>query len=103
MLDGDEDLAGAPSSMRLFPAKEQDYIQLALFLSLSESGEAFYRLRPRLARLLHVGHACILPVGPQRLIRSKVTLAVLQKFLYFTTAIVCTIGFQLEAHPFEGS
>lgn len=36
-------------------------------------------------------------LGPGLDIRSKVTLAVLQKFLYFTTAIVCTIGFQLEA------
>lgn len=61
MLDGDEEL-------------ESEYINLALFLSLSESGFFMWD--------------------------TRVTLAVLQKFLYFTMAIVGTIGFQLKVLTF---
>jgi len=61
MLDGDEEL-------------EIEYINLALFLSLSESGFFMWD--------------------------TRVTLAVLQKFLYFTMAIVGTIGFQLKVLTF---
>jgi len=61
MLDGEEEL-------------EIEYINLALFLSLSESGFFMWD--------------------------TRVTLAVLQKFLYFTMAIVGTIGFQLKVLTF---
>jgi len=54
--------------------QEEDYMNLALFLTLSESGFFMWD--------------------------TRVTLAVLQKFLYFTTAIVGTIGFQLKVFHF---
>ncbi|CAJ1387428.1 unnamed protein product [Effrenium voratum] len=49
---------------------EAEYMSLSLFLTLSESGFFMWD--------------------------TRVTLAVLQKFLYFTSAIVGTIGFQLK-------
>lgn len=64
MLDGDEEL-------------EHEYINLALFLSLSESGFFMWD--------------------------TRVNLAVLQKFLYFTMAIVGTIGFQLKVFHFNAT
>ncbi|CAE7535714.1 Dnmt3b [Symbiodinium natans] len=57
MLDGDED-------------EEGEYMDLALFLTLSESGFFMWD--------------------------TRVTLGVLQKFVYFTAAVVGTISFQLK-------
>ncbi|CAE7364406.1 unnamed protein product [Symbiodinium natans] len=62
MLDGDDE------------ESELEYMNLSLFLSLSESGFFMWD--------------------------TRVTLGVLQKFVYFSTAIVGTIGFQLNVLHF---
>mmetsp|Transcript_63353 Transcript_63353/g.148782 ORF Transcript_63353/g.148782 Transcript_63353/m.148782 type:complete len:749 (+) Transcript_63353:40-2286(+) len=62
MLDGDKD-------------KEAEYMELAMFLTVSESGFFMWD--------------------------TRVTLGVVQRFLYFTLAIFGTIGFQTKVLSFE--